>query len=198
MDGKWIVEMSELSAVRKAEVEDMRRFLTRRDEKFRPAYGRVSVHRPRRCVFAGSTNSDDYLKDPTGERRFWIVKCINAIDLVGLTGIRDMLWGEAFAAYVADENWYLDDQTAAIAKQEQIERVDEDAWLDQIDQLVGDLREIAIDQVMDLMAMERVQRNRASKGRIVTCLLTLGFRRAGKFNDRGDGRRNKVRFSRDF
>lgn len=74
--GMWIVEIAELLAVKSAkEVEGVKAFITSRVDKYRPKYARETEARPRVCVFGGSTNSDSFLTDPTGNRRFLIVEC---------------------------------------------------------------------------------------------------------------------------
>ena len=74
VQGSWICEISEMAGLRKAEVEKVKAFLSRQEDKFRAAYGRrVSPH-PRQCVFFGTTNNDTgFLRDNTGNRRFWVV-----------------------------------------------------------------------------------------------------------------------------
>ena len=85
--GMWIVEIAELLAVKNAkEVEGVKSFITSRIDKYRPKYARETEARPRVCVFSGSTNSDSFLTDPTGNRRFLIIECHpeNAMaDIVG-------------------------------------------------------------------------------------------------------------------
>ena len=73
--GKLLVEVSELSALSKADIEAWKAFITRREERFRPPYGKHDVIEKRQCLFVGTTNEDTYIKDPTGGRRFWPVKC---------------------------------------------------------------------------------------------------------------------------
>jgi predicted P-loop ATPase len=103
--GKWLVEMSELGAVRRSDIEEMKAYLTRQVEKYRPSYGRLEVVEPRQCVFAGSTNQEEFLFDETGNRRFWpapVTKC----DAKALERDRDQLFAEAYAAYLAGEQWW--------------------------------------------------------------------------------------------
>lgn len=75
LQGSWIIELGELAGMRKTEIESIKHFITKRVDKFRPAYGRVVEEYPRQCVFFGTTNELEFLKDPTGNRRFWPVKC---------------------------------------------------------------------------------------------------------------------------
>jgi Virulence-associated protein E/Primase C terminal 2 (PriCT-2)/RepB DNA-primase from phage plasmid len=96
LSGKWLVELAELSGLARSEIENVKAFLSQTSDQFRPAYGRVAVSRPRSCVFVATTNSQTYLPDATGNRRFIPVKC-GAIDISKLKQIRDQLFAEADA-----------------------------------------------------------------------------------------------------
>jgi predicted P-loop ATPase len=126
--GKWIVEIAELDAMRRAETSRVKAFLTRRTDHFRASYGRHSEDRPRQCVFAGSVNLDTYLTDETGNRRFWPVR-VTSVDIEALRRDRDILWAEAVARFESNEPWYLDDpKVIAMAAEEQADRFQSDAW----------------------------------------------------------------------
>jgi putative DNA primase/helicase len=97
LQGAWCIEVAELAALTKAEVKDVKQFLSRLVDKFRPPYGRNPIQVPRRTVFWGTVNPEEgqgYLKDPTGGRRFWPVET-TAIDLAAILLDRDQLWAEA-------------------------------------------------------------------------------------------------------
>jgi predicted P-loop ATPase len=126
--GVWVVELSELSAIRPGEVERVKAYISRQVDHYRPSYGRRSIDVPRQCVFIGTTNDVEYLSDPTGGRRFWPVTC-TTVDVDAITRDRDQLWAEAVAAYHAGETWWLEDaelRRAAAAEQEA--RRIEDPW----------------------------------------------------------------------
>ena len=128
MRGVWIIEIAELDAIGRAEVSRIKAFLSRTVDRYRPPYDRYVVDVPRQCVFAGSVNPDTYLRDETGNRRFWPVRC-GRIDLDALRRDRDQLWAEAVVRYREGAIWWIDDRdliTAASAEQQA--RVQDDAW----------------------------------------------------------------------
>lgn len=120
--GKWIIELAELAAVRRAEIEGVKAFLSREVDVFRPPYGRRAVSVPRQCAFIATTNEALYLRDQTGNRRFWPVRC-GRIDLDALRAERDQLWAEAVALFHAGEQWHPTSAEFALAAVEQSERV---------------------------------------------------------------------------
>ena len=105
--GKWITELSELAANRKADINKVKAFITRPVDRYRVPYGRVAEDFPRQCIFAGSTNDAEYLSDPTGARRFWPVTVDQSqIDVAALVAVRDQIWAEAAVRVAAGELYY--------------------------------------------------------------------------------------------
>lgn len=126
----WIVELAELESLRKSESTRTKAFFSQSTDDYRPPYGRNLIRAPRHCVFAGTSNRDDYLQDETGNRRFWPVRCTN-IDLGALSADRDQLWAEATAAYRAGEKWWLaDEEEMSSASEATAQRVEADLWED--------------------------------------------------------------------
>jgi predicted P-loop ATPase len=128
LNGRWIVEMSELDRVRRGALEQVKAFLVTRIDHIRPPYGRRTEDIPRSNVFAASTNSETPFVDETGNRRFWPVAC-GTIELGKLADDRDQLWAEAYHRYRAGAIWWLD--TAELEKaaaEEQNERYDPGVW----------------------------------------------------------------------
>ena len=131
LGGKLLVEMGELSAMNRGEVEMVKRFMSCSTDHYRAPFGRVAADYPRRSVFAGSTNSTTYLRDDTGNRRFWSVAVgttTTEADITSLVADRDQLWAEAVFRYLAGEPWWLADQAAkdaAVVRQGQAMVCDE-------------------------------------------------------------------------
>ena len=143
MQGIWIVEIAELDAIGRAEVSRIKAFLTRTTDRFRPPYGRYTVEVPRQCVFAGTVNPDTYLRDETGNRRFWPLRC-GTIDIAALARDRDQLWAEAVHRFREGAIWWIDDVALLEeARTEQESRYQGDAWDARIDRwLTHDTRSI--------------------------------------------------------
>src|SRR3546814_10950113 len=91
--GRWIAEAAELKGMRKGEVEHLKGFLSRQNDTARMSYARLPVIVPRQCVIFGTTNSERYLRDLTGNRRFWHVR-VDGFDLPRLRADVDQLWAE--------------------------------------------------------------------------------------------------------
>lgn len=124
LQGAWLIEIAELSGLKKAEVETIKHFITKKEDSFRPAYGRVVETYKRQCVFFGTTNSCDFLRDPTGNRRFMPVDVRPEFATKSvkedLTDYEiDQIWAEAYQLYLDGEPLYLSDDEGSIARIEQ-------------------------------------------------------------------------------
>jgi putative DNA primase/helicase len=126
----WIVEHAEMDALTKADASRVKAFLSSPCDRYRPPYGASLIEVPRQCVFAGTVNHNEYLKDPTGGRRFWPVRC-GDIDLVALGAMRDQLWAEALSYYEQGARWYpTESDEVSWCQNEQEQRYAPDAWED--------------------------------------------------------------------
>ena len=130
LQGVWIVEVAELDAFRRSDVSRIKQFISQRADRFRAAYGRHVKEMPRCCVFFGTTNSEEYLTDRTGNRRFWPVNAgvERATKSVwqDLPNEVDQLWAEAVVRWRWGEELYITGalEEAAREKQESHREVD--------------------------------------------------------------------------
>ena len=108
--GSWVIELGELSSMKRSDVESVKSFVAARVDKYRGAYERRAASCARQCVFIASTNETEFLKDRTGERRFWPVDAPKKLDRVWLSENVDQLWAEAYHNYKMGE--FLDLDTA--------------------------------------------------------------------------------------
>jgi len=191
--GKWIIEVGELSAMQKTEIESTKAFISRQDEKFRPAYRRKEITYLRRCVFIGTTNQDTYLRDETGNRRFWPV-AVGKIDLNALKRDRDLLWAEALYRYRAGEKWYLTAAESNLAANVQGDRVSEDIWQSTLAVNLERKTEVSISEAAAILGIETGRQSRVDQNRIIAALKVLGFVREGKFT--AGNYRNSARYVR--
>jgi predicted P-loop ATPase len=118
--GHWVVELAEVAAMRKSEIEHVKSFLTSQIDSYRPPFGRVAVNVPRQCIFVATTNDAFFLTDMTGNRRFWPVTVGKVIDTAGLKAAMPSLLAAAFEALESGEALYMegDDAASALAQAE--------------------------------------------------------------------------------
>ena len=132
LQGIMIFEIGELNGMNRSETNAVKQFLSKTEDIFRPAYGRNTVTRPRQCVFIGTTNDTEFLKDPTGARRFWPVE-IRKIEPVKdvftqLDDEVDQIWAEAFYCWQQGESLLLPKDIAEIALERQKAHEEVDTW----------------------------------------------------------------------
>lgn len=129
LQGYWILEIAELNGIRKVEVETVKSFASRQDDKYRAAYGTVVESHPRQCVIFGTTNTLGFLRDATGNRRFWPVQVTGNVSKHPFYMDRayvDQVWAEALSFYNAGEELTLAPEEAEEALKKQRESLEVD------------------------------------------------------------------------
>lgn len=130
IQGFWLIELGELAAIRKADFELVKQFISKQEDSFRAAYGRRTERYPRQCIFIATTNRADFIRDQTGGRRWWPMQVDKerqkmshfeelTDDVVG------QVWAEAVDAFKGGEPLYLNDSMEAIARELQEAHTDE-------------------------------------------------------------------------
>lgn len=186
LHSSFIAELGEMDSFNRSEVTAMKAFVTRQMDKFREPYARVAVEHLRRFVFCATTNDDEFFKDVTGNRRFWVVatKDGGKIDIVRLTADRDQLWAEAVQRYKAGEQWWMSkDDLIAQAKEEQAAYVTTDVWDAEVQEYAELLlltraeKFVRVTEILEKLGKRTAERTNADKLRVVATLKRLGFER---------------------
>jgi predicted P-loop ATPase len=187
--GKWLVEIPDLHVFRKSEIRELKAFQTRREDEFRPPYGRKEIYRKRQNVFSATTNEQTYLEDPTGGRRYWPL-ITTEIDIESLASVRDQLFAEAFVCYHRDEPWWPSRQFEATHMvPEQDARREVDAWEEPIIAYITSnlIKKTTVFQLAkDALQFDKPNIGTADQRRIVVILESLGWKRAEKRGLRGE------------
>jgi predicted P-loop ATPase len=186
--GKWVIEVAEMHALSKSETTALKAFITREVEKYRPSYGRKEVVEPRQCVFIGTTNKSQYLKDETGARRFWPVKVavLRPIDTDLLTGCRDQLFAEAVHRFRSGEQWWPGDAfEREHIEPEQEARFEPDAWEEAITDFLEGRKDVTVLEVArGALSIDTAKLGTVDQRRVTAILERLGWVR-GKMGSKG-------------
>lgn len=123
IQGVWLIEMGEMTATRKADIEAVKHFLSKTEDIFRVAYGRRTSRFPRQCVFWGTSNDLEFLRDWSGDRRTWPVVC-NIYEskkdvFSDLEKEADQIWAETVKLYREGHQWHLTPEMEAEARKKQ-------------------------------------------------------------------------------
>lgn len=175
--GKWLVEAAELQAMSKREHEVTKAFLSRTTDTFRPPYGRHAVDVPRTCVFVGTTNESTYLRDATGARRFWPLRC-GKIDLDWIHTNREQLFAEAWWRLESQgETWWEVPQDEAMREQEA--RYEGDPWTEPVQRwLVGRDTATTSEILTDAVRLDIGRQTKREQMRVAAILRKLEWERA--------------------
>ena len=187
--GHWCVEMAEIDQLIRNEVETIKGFLSRSVDRYRPPFGRSVVARPRQGIMVGTTNQDDYLRDSTGNRRFWPVQCA-FVDIDWLTMSRDQLWAEAVVYEAGDINLWLDEDEVQIEATElQSLRLMEDVWEEKIaDGLLG-RSTVSIPEILEnILSIPTKDHDKRGQMRVASILRRQGWLRQLRWGEGKPGR----------
>lgn len=189
--GVWILECAELDGLSKRDAGTLKAMITRQEDKGRAAYARTAVTVPRRFVLAGTTNESRYLRDPTGNRRYWPVQ-VSSVNIDGLHAVRNQLLAEALTRYRSGRYTpVLSPEAATLAKAEQDRRmVVDEGYMESL----TDLRDIAQrgsgqwagswivtnEAVYNRLCLPPDKRNGAVTRQVIESLCALGWKKVDK------------------
>jgi hypothetical protein len=179
------VELPELAGMSKADVEVIKMNVTQQRADERVAYARLHAQFPRRSAFGGTTNRADFLRDPTGGRRFWPITVTRALDREALRALRSQLWSEAVGAYLRGEEWHLGGEEEALAREIREGFEEEDVLTEKVRDVLacwpGDSK---FDDADYAMKPWQLAGSRVMRIRLGQLLLKLGYDLADKPRER--------------
>jgi len=182
--GKWLIEIPEMSSFSRAESAALKAFITRTEERFTPKYGRQEVIEPRACCFIGTTNETAYLRDATGNRRFWPVT-VESCDTDTLAADRDKLFAEAVHLFRRGARWWPDaDFEREHIAPEQEGRFIADEWESMIAAAVAGRERVTVGEAAEALHIGRDKLGTADQRRITAALGRLGWASKRDMNGR--------------
>lgn len=177
MQGKLIIEFSELAGLARKEIENVKNWITiEKDEVQKKYQNEVTIY-PRQFILAGTTNEDSWLRDATGNRRFLPVKCGGRIDIDGLRLVREQLWAEAYWLYKDGYETMIDfgSELEILAATEQQTRLIEDAWTEAVIGLIRNADQITINELLQGLPVDPSRRDENSARRVGRIMRMLGW-----------------------
>jgi predicted P-loop ATPase len=178
--GVWIVEIAELASMKSvADVSKVKAFMTSQRDRFRAPYARHVAEHGRQCVFAGSVNDSQYLRDDTGGRRWWPVACTH-IEIDRLREDKDQLWAEAVVRYQEGCPWYLDSKALdAEAEAQQEQRREADPWQHLVEEHLRHNRHVeqwTPEEILQMAIEKRkAEWTKFDRDRVVRILRAMGY-----------------------
>lgn len=184
-NGRWIIEIAELVGSRK-DAEHLKASLSRQvDGPVRLAYARMPIEQPRQFILIGTTNPASYLRDMTGNRRFWPVT-VGLFDVEAIRAARDQLWAEAAHREARGDSIRLDPALWNAATSEQEKRRESDPWEDTLEELVTTcpfgtkrdgrtVRQVKTKVIYDRLGLSIERRDHGHAIRISAIMRRLGF-----------------------
>lgn len=195
IQGKWGFELGELDAFNKSEVTALKHFFTQQVDRFRPSYGRVAMDHPRQTVFIGTTNQEAYLRDYTGNRRFWPVFC-TTIDHVWLRKYRLQLWAEALALFEAGAEWWVTYEETETVEEVQDGRLQRDPWEESLLAYLAGRSDTIVttaELLREALGFDAAHIQQAHTNRVGPIMRSLGWLNERQYYTGEDGKRKQRR-----
>lgn len=184
--GKWLIEIAELDSFQRSQLEAVKSMVSRRFDTYRMSYGHFTEDYLRQCIFAATTNKDNWNVDETGARRFWPIRTL-AIDIPAILRDREQLFAEALALFMrvpldADEmsrkaagaDWWLTPKE--LTEREQDDRYEDDPWTVVIEEFIGVRTTITVPQLLtEALKLDVGKQDTKEQRRVGRILRRLGW-----------------------
>lgn len=172
LQGKILVEIAELHSFSKADQSRIKQIITKRVDRYREKYGRDAVDHPRQGILVGTTNETEWIKDQTGGRRFWPIKC-GEIDIKGIARDREQFFAEAILRYREGDPGYYLPELEVIELQEQ--RREAEPWEELLKEKMTLIERITLVEAMALLGIPNERMDGRLSKRVAHALKRLGF-----------------------
>jgi len=171
--GKLLIEIPELHSFKRADIDRIKGIISCAKDRYRESYGRRAADHPRRSVWAGTTNRDDYNQDDTGARRFWPIAC-RSIDVEYLRKYREQLFAEAVHRFKEGQAWW--DIDPDLARDEQEKRRDPDPWTSAILHFCEGKPQVTVGEILhSVLDLPLRDRGKQEQMRVASILRVAGF-----------------------
>jgi putative DNA primase/helicase len=178
MAGKWIIELAELDSLNKSDSSAAKSFFATETDRFRNFYGKRAIDVHRQGVFAGSVNFDTYLKDESGNRRYWPIRVGGPVDIEALRRDRDQLWAEAVHLYRKRVIWHVTEDERPLFEIEQTERYEGDVYEDKIARAIEYSSRTTMEEILaDVLKLDTSKWTLPEQRRVGKALKSLGWMR---------------------
>lgn len=178
MAGKWIIELAELDSLNKSDSSAAKSFFATETDRFRNFYGKRATDVHRQGVFAGSVNFDTYLKDESGNRRYWPIRVGGPVDIEALRRDRDQLWAEAVHMYRNRVIWHVTEEERPLFEIEQTERYEGDVYEDKIARAIEYSSRTTMEEILaDVLKLDTSKWTLPEQRRVGKALKSLGWMR---------------------
>jgi predicted P-loop ATPase len=177
----WAVEIPELASMRLKDNEHLKSYLSQTQDTYRAAYARASGTHPRHCVFFGTTNDDEFLRDATGNRRFWVVRLAfergETMPYEWVAEHRDDLFAQVVALYNDEEPWWLNSADELRLDERNREFAEQDAWEARVLQWAHRHHHFTTDAVLEqVISLDPMRWDKKAKARVSDILRAHGFK----------------------
>lgn len=188
VQGKIIVELSEMVGFQKQANELIKSWITTAIDEARVVYARKPKKYPRKFILAATTNDFEYLSDPSGNRRYWPFQC-GAIDLKAIERDKLQLWAEAVHLFKNDIYLGPTEAERALAEEQQNMRVMSDPWRTKVERVIGTMNHMKgfrVEEVMERLGIDMKQYDKKTKRRLMNILKDMGFVNKNKRDENGN------------
>ncbi len=180
----WVVEWAEFeTTVGRRGYSRLKQFMSTRVDTYRPPYGRTAKSFPRHTVLVGSTNEEEFLNDPTGDRRFWVIPT-EKINIGLVRQLRDCIWAAAVAAYCQGEQWWLTEAEKKLADEANKPFRVSDTWEDFIGEYIQPRQFVTIAELLtEALEIEPAKQDKGSQMRAAAIIRRFGWHKDKRWHE---------------